>query len=72
MGRLDEIRAPALVVVGDFDMLGILEIAQAIDDNVRGAEIVVMSNVAHMVNLEKPEEFNRIVLEFLAKTLPHH
>ena len=61
-----------IIVVGDLDMPGILEIAQAIDDNDRGAEVVVMSNVAHMVNLEKPEEFNRIVLESLAKTLPHH
>jgi pimeloyl-ACP methyl ester carboxylesterase len=29
-----------------------------------------MSGAAHMVNMEKPEEFNGIVLEFLAKTLP--
>ena len=69
MGRLAEISAPALVVVGDFDMPGILEIADAIEENVDGAEVVVMSGVAHMVNMEKPQEFNRIVLGFLAKTL---
>jgi pimeloyl-ACP methyl ester carboxylesterase len=70
MGRLAEISAPVLVVVGDLDMPGILEIADAIDENVSGTEVVVMSGAAHMVNMEKPEEFNGIVLEFLAKTLP--
>jgi len=71
MGRLAEIRAPALVVVGDLDMPGILEIADAIDANVDGAEVVVMSGVAHMVNMEKPQEFNGIVLGYLARTLAH-
>lgn len=71
MRRLAEISAPALVVVGNLDMPGILEIADAIDENVDGSDVVVMSGVAHMVNMEKPEEFNRIVLEYLAKTLPH-
>jgi pimeloyl-ACP methyl ester carboxylesterase len=70
MGRLAEVRAPALVVVGDLDMPSSLEIAEAIDENVKGAEVVVMSGVAHMVNMERPEEFNEVVLEFLAKTLP--
>ena len=51
-------------------MPGILEIANAIDEYVEGAEIAVISSVAHMVNMEKPEVFNEIVLEFLAKTLP--
>jgi pimeloyl-ACP methyl ester carboxylesterase len=70
MGRLAEVRAPARVVVGDLDMPSSLEIAEAIDENVKGAEVVVMSGVAHMVNMERPEEFNEVVLEFLAKTLP--
>jgi pimeloyl-ACP methyl ester carboxylesterase len=62
MGRLAEISAPALVVLGDLDMPGILAIGDAIEENVEGAEVVVISGVAHMVNMEEPEEFNRIVL----------
>lgn len=71
IGRLTEIDAPVLVVVGDLDMPGILEIGDAVQQTVPGAEVSTISGVAHMVNMEKPGEFNRIVLEFLAKTLPH-
>jgi pimeloyl-ACP methyl ester carboxylesterase len=52
-------------------MPGILEIGDAIEENLAGAEVVVMSGVAYMVNMEGPEQFNEIVLDFLAKTLSH-
>jgi pimeloyl-ACP methyl ester carboxylesterase len=71
VGRLGEIRASTLVVVGDLDMPGILEIADAVAQNVGAAEVAVIGDAAHMVNMEKPEKFNRIVLDYLAKTLPH-
>lgn len=69
IGRLAEIHAPTLAVAGDLDMPGILEIVEAIQEDVVGAQVVVLSDVAHMVNLEKPEEFNRVVRAFLARTL---
>jgi len=34
---------------------------------VSGAEKVMMSGVAHLPNMEKPEEFNQIVFDFLSK-----
>jgi pimeloyl-ACP methyl ester carboxylesterase len=71
VGRLGEIRASTLVVVGDLDMPGILEIADAVARNVGAAEVAVIEDAAHMVSMEKPEEFNRIVLDYLARTLPH-
>ena len=69
IGRLAEIVAPTLAVVGELDMPGILEIADAVGENVEGAEVVVIPGVAHMVNMEKPAEFNQIVLEFLVPAL---
>lgn len=51
-------------------MPGILEIGDAIEENLEGAEVVVMSGVAYMVDMEEPEGFNEIVLGFLAKTFP--
>jgi pimeloyl-ACP methyl ester carboxylesterase len=69
IGRLGEIRAPTLVVLGDLDMPGILEIGDAVEEQVDGAEGVVIPGAAHMVSMEKPEEFNRIVLEYLGRTL---
>ncbi|MDQ6674982.1 MAG: alpha/beta hydrolase [Chloroflexota bacterium] len=32
---------------------------------IRGARKLVLPNTAHMVNLERPAEFNRAVAEFL-------
>ncbi len=66
IGRLAEIRAPTLAVVGDLDMPDILEIVGLIEKSVKGAQKVVIKGVAHMVNMERPAEFNRVVLDFLS------
>ncbi len=63
--RLAELRVPMLVVVGKLDMPGIHEIANLLVDANSNAELVRIWDVAHMVNLENPEEFNRVLLEFL-------
>jgi pimeloyl-ACP methyl ester carboxylesterase len=66
IGRLSEIHAPTLVIVGDLDMPGILEIAEMMEKNIPGAKKVVIQGAAHLVNMEKPQEFNTAVLEFLS------
>jgi len=65
--RLNEIQAPTLAIVGDLDMPGILEIVEAVIKNIPDAEKVVIQGAAHMVNMEKPDEFNNAVLDFLAR-----
>lgn len=65
VGRLGEIRAPTLVVVGDLDLSDKLAIADEIEAGVPGARKIVLPGVAHLVNLERPDEFNRILLDFL-------
>jgi len=65
-GRLAEIEAPTLVIVGGIDMPVIHEIADLIAQQVPDARKVVIPEVAHMVNMEMPEVFSDLVLEFLA------
>jgi 3-oxoadipate enol-lactonase len=65
--KLSEIKAPTLAIVGDLDMPNILEIVELYEKSVPAFEKVVIPGVAHMVNLEKPEEFNRAVDNFLRK-----
>lgn len=67
IGRLDEIQAPTLALVGDLDMPGIHEIVDLVIAKVPGAKKVIIPGAAHMVNMEKPEEFNRTVLKFLSE-----
>ena len=67
LGRLSSIRVPTLCVVGDLDMPGIQEVAGLVLKAVPGSRKVVIKGAAHMVNMEKPEEFNEVVGEFLSK-----
>lgn len=65
MGRLGEIKAPTLVVVGEGDVPDILRIAEILENGIPGATRVIIPGTGHMLNMQKPPEFNRIVLDFL-------
>ncbi len=67
--RLGEIRVPTLIVLGDRDWKDLYEIADLLEKGIAGARRVTIPGCGHTVNMEMPEEFNRIVLEFL-KGLP--
>jgi pimeloyl-ACP methyl ester carboxylesterase len=65
IGRLAEIKAPTLVIVGDRDVPDIQLIVKTIEEKVPHAKKVVVRGAGHMVNMEKPAEFNAAVLNFL-------
>lgn len=67
IGRLPEIKVPTLVVAGDKDAAYILKIAETLRSRIAGAELFVLNNVSHHLNLEKPKRFNRLVTGFLRK-----
>jgi pimeloyl-ACP methyl ester carboxylesterase len=64
-GRLEEVRVPVLVVAGDLDTPQTLEATHALAGGITGARLGVIEGTAHLPNMERPEEFNRLVLEFL-------
>ena len=63
--RMHAIHAPLLVIVGDEDNPTIIAGSEELSVGVAGARLVVMHNTAHVPNMERPDEFNQIVLEFL-------
>ena len=63
--RLHEITSATLVVVGDEDVPSVFEAADLLMDSIPHASKAVIHDAAHLPNLEHPEEFNRIVLDFL-------
>jgi 3-oxoadipate enol-lactonase len=65
--RLGEIRVPTLVLTGDEDFDDIKTIGDRLAREIPGAERATMAFAAHLPNLERPDEFDRIVLGFLAK-----
>ncbi len=65
--RLAEIQVPTLIIVGDQDVPDFLKISDILAAGITGAKKVVIPGVAHLPNMEKPKEFNRIVLDFLSE-----
>jgi pimeloyl-ACP methyl ester carboxylesterase len=63
--RLGEIRVPTLILTGDADIPDVHAHAGAIEAGIRGSRRVVVSDVGHLMYLEKPEEFSRIVIGFI-------
>lgn len=60
--RLSEIRVPTLVILGEWDCPNPLD---QLTEKIPGARKVVIAQTAHHPFMEKPAEFNRIVLDFL-------
>src|SRR5436305_4486875 len=66
IARLNEVAVPTCLIIGDKDVREMLSIIDKLEQGIPGARKIVMHNVAHALNMEQPEEFNRIVLDFLA------
>ena len=67
LDRLAGITAPTLVTVGSFDVAVPPMYAREVAGAVPGAEYVEFEGGGHLHNLEQPEEFNRVTLEFLRR-----
>ena len=67
--RLDELRVPTLVLVGAADEPGAVAAGRKLG-SAPNAQLVEFENVAHMIQLEKPDRFAEVVLEFLAGARP--
>jgi Predicted hydrolases or acyltransferases (alpha/beta hydrolase superfamily) len=65
MGRLEQINVPTLVIVGDLDDDSEMAIAEVLTTRINSAQKAIIQGTAHLPNMEKPEEFNQIVLGFL-------
>ena len=68
LDRLAAIKAPTLVVVGEQDLLTPPWIAREVAEAIPGArfEVIRGDGSSHVVPIECPDEFNRLVLEFLS------
>jgi len=64
VGRLSELRAPLLVISGTLDEPGTRESMRHLADAVPGSWFELFEGAAHMLNLEQPERFNTLLLEF--------
>lgn len=68
-GRLGEIRAPTLILPADHDPPWHLRICEVLAESIPNSRLVQIADTDHVVNLRRPEVFNRVVLGFLAEVL---
>jgi 3-oxoadipate enol-lactonase len=68
--RLKEIRVPTLILVGDADIPDVHAHAGAIEAGIAGSKRVVITDAGHLMYLEKPEEFSRVVISFIEANGP--
>ena len=68
LDRLGGIKAPTLVIVGEQDLLTPPWVAHEVAGRIPAAllEIMTGDGSSHLVPLERPDEFNQLVMDFLA------
>jgi 3-oxoadipate enol-lactonase len=63
--RLSEVAAPTLVLVGEEDLPDMHEIADRLEREIPNAQRASIADTAHVPSLERPREFDQLVLPFL-------
>ena len=67
---IENITVPTLIMYGEEDTVYPPELARAMASRIPGAQLAMIKSAGHLANLEQPEEFNRILLEFLTRNNP--
>jgi pimeloyl-ACP methyl ester carboxylesterase len=67
VSRLGDITCPALIIDSTLDHPETRRAAAVLADSMQHARRATIEGAAHVPNMEQPEEFNRIVLDFLSE-----
>ena len=67
--RLGEVHVPTLAIIGALDEPYTHEAANFMTEQIAGARQVMIENTAHLPSMERPDEFNGILMGFLQDVL---
>jgi pimeloyl-ACP methyl ester carboxylesterase len=70
IGRLRELTAPTLIVIGDHDSEDLIKLADRLAAEIPNAHRITVKNAAHLPSLEHPREFNALLTNFLTQLPP--
>ena len=63
--QLGKLSLPTLIVTAEYDLEACREIADLMEQKNPNAKKIVIAGAGHCMNMEKPDEFNKAVLDFL-------
>jgi pimeloyl-ACP methyl ester carboxylesterase len=64
--KLSEISVPAMILVGEEDRLTPVKYSQFLNEKIADSRLEVIPKAGHMVMVEQPEQFNRLLGDFLS------
>ncbi|MBC7878319.1 MAG: alpha/beta hydrolase [Anaerolineales bacterium] len=67
---LAQISVPVAIVHSEYDEFIKREHAEYLAHNIPNAEFIYLPDVGHFAPLQRPDQFNNVMLEFLSKVLP--
>ncbi|MCB4362920.1 alpha/beta hydrolase [Hydrogenophaga taeniospiralis] len=67
---LAHIGVPTLLIGGEFDRVAAPSVMKRMAQQIPNARYVEMAGIGHLMNLEAPDEFDRILLDFLRERPP--
>ncbi|HOW10596.1 MAG TPA: alpha/beta hydrolase [Bacteroidales bacterium] len=66
MSRLTDIKLPTLIVTAEYDLESCKEIADIMEKEISGSVKVSIKGAGHIMNMDKPLEFNRLISDFVS------
>lgn len=67
---LARIAVPVLVVAAEHDRTAPPEVMRRMADRIPGAEVVCLPGAGHIANVERPQAFHAVLLDFLTRRYP--
>ena len=67
ISRLKEIKLPTLIVTAEYDLESCKENADIMEKEIAGSVKISIKDAGHIMNMDKPDEFNRLISEFIDK-----
>jgi pimeloyl-ACP methyl ester carboxylesterase len=67
MDSIGKVRLPTWILVGEDDQLTPVKYARYLHEAIEGSQLAVVPQAGHLAMMEKPEEFNRLLADFLTE-----
>ena len=65
--KLTSISIPTLLIAGENDNQAPARMMQRMSENIKNSQLVIIKDCGHLINIEKPDDFNDAIKEFFIK-----